>query len=224
MTIRLTEPDGSTTDYTINALDDITVKDWHAMQIPDLLEENGDATLGLITAWTGIPKDKVERMPIGSVDQLADLLSAELQQAARAKTDEWTPPPAIEIMGRKWKVPQNIEADTIYAQWIDINSRLDRNSEEASVMPIILAILLVPEGEEYDGTKLDERIALFQDAPCRLAMQLTAFFFASGNRLQDAMSRYTNRILSSVALSHQQALTALSAGTDGAQASSDLPN
>lgn len=218
MTIRLNEPDGTTTEYTVKTLDTVTVDEWLTMAIPDAIEK--EDPLSVVSAWTGIPLDKLHRMPIGSVDQIADLVGKGLLEAAAAKEDEWKPDPTIELLGQRFTVPQNIEADTIFAQWADINARVENATNERDIIPTVLAILLVPEGEDYDGSKVSERRAFFGGAPALFGLRMAAFFFGSGKRLPDVMSRYTNRRLYSVQQSLQQAATALSSGTDGSLPSS----
>ena len=222
MTIRLNEPDGTATEYPIKTLDDLTVGEWLAMSIPEAVEK--EDPLEVVSAWTGIPMDKLHRMPIGSVDQIAEHVGQALVQAASAKSDEWKPGGAIEVLGKRFKVPLNIEADTIYAQWVDINARVENATSERDIMPTILAILLVPEGEDYNGSKINERRAFFGGAPALFGLWMTAFFFANGKRLRDVMSRYTSKRLSFVQQSLQQAATALNNGTDGSAASSALLN
>lgn len=222
MTIRLNEPDGTATEYPIKTLDDLTVGEWLAMSIPEAVEK--EDPLEVVSAWTGIPMDKLHRMPIGSVDQIAEHVGQELVQAASAKSDEWKPGEAVEILGKRFKVPLNIEADTIYAQWVDINARVENATNERDIIPTILAILLVEEGTDYDGGKIADRMAFFNGAPAVFGLRMTAFFFANGKRLRDVMSRYTNRRLSYVQQSLQAVATALNNGTDGSAASSALLN
>lgn len=222
MIIRLNEPDGTVTEYTVKTLDTVTVDEWLTMAIPDAIEK--EDPMAVVSAWTGIPIDKLHRMPVGSVDQIADLVGKALVEAAAAKEDEWKPEPTVEVLGQRFKVPQNIEADTIYAQWVDINARVENATNERDIIPTILAILLVEEGTDYDGGKIAERMAFFNGAPAVFGLRMTAFFFANGKRLRDVMSRYTSKRLYSVQQSLQQAATALNNGTDGSAASSALLN
>lgn len=216
-TIRLNDLDGSVTDYTINALDDITVQDWTEIAIAEVVDQQDerDVTLDIIHRWTKIPIEKLRRMPVGAVEKLSIMVGQALGEAAAAKVNEWMPSPLMEVCGKRWKVPMNIEADTIFAQWADLNARLDRVTEERDIIPLILAVLLVEEGTEYDGSAIPERVALFKGAPAGFGLRMTAFFFDSGKRLHDAMNRYMSRILHSAQQSLQQVATASSSGMGG---------
>jgi hypothetical protein len=224
--ITLHEPDGSSHDYRILPFEDLTITDWYAITNPpiDPATTEAEATYELIRRWVRIPKTKLRRMKPADVEALVGALGTMLGQATKARMDAFTPEATFTWGGITYTVPQNIEADTTFGQWADINSRLEGMTADADMLPVICAVLLVPEGEEYEGSDLDSRIAAMRALPAAYALRLTAFFFASGNRLQSVMNQYLSRKLTSALQALQQELSVLSDATDGSAPSTDLPS
>jgi hypothetical protein len=224
--ITLHEPDGSSHDYRILPFEELTIADWYAITNPpiDAGTSEAEATYELIRRWVRIPKTKLRRMKPADVEALVTALGTMLGQATKARMDEWTPEATFTWAGITYTVPQNVEADTTFGQWADINARLETLTSDVDMLPVILAILLVEEGQEYDGDNLDARISAMRHLPVEYAMKLAAFFFASGTRLQDVMSRHLSQRLMSGLQVFQQVANDLSAVTDGLPPSTDLPS
>jgi len=223
--ITLHEPDGSSHDYRILPFEDLTIADWYAITNPpiDPGTSEAEATYELIRRWVRIPKTKLRRMKPADVEALVGALGTMLGQATKARMDEFTPEATFTWGGITYTVPQNIEADTTFGQWADINSRLETLTNDVDMLPVILAILLVEEGKEYDGEGLDERISGMRNMPVEYAMKLAAFFLSGGSRLQSVMSQYLSRRLTSALQQLQQVASELSDDTDGSQPSTDSP-
>lgn len=225
--VRLHDPrTGKYQDFNIRPFDELTVADWYDITNPPIAEgiSELDATYELIQRWVKIPKAKLRRMPPAEVERLVTALGTMLGEATKAKMDGFTPEATFTHAGITYSVPQNIEADTTFGQWADLNSRLEGMTADADMLPVICAVLLVPEGEEYEGSDLDSRIAAMRALPAAYALRLTAFFFASGNRLQSVMNQYLSRKLTSALQALQQELSVLSDVTDGSAPSTDLPS
>jgi hypothetical protein len=224
--ITLHEPDGTSHDYRILPFEDLTITDWYAITNPpiDPATSEAEATYELIRRWVRIPKTKLRRMKPADVEALVGALGTMLGQATKARMDAFTPEATFTWGGITYTVPQNIEADTTFGQWADINARLEALTDDVEMLPVILAILLVEEGKEYDGADLEARISAMRSMPVEYAMKLAAFFFASGTRLQGVMSQYLSQRLMSGLQAYQQAASELSAVTDGSPPSTDSPS
>jgi hypothetical protein len=224
--ITLHEPDGSSHDYRILPFEDLTIADWYAITNPpiDAGTSEAEATYELIRRWVRIPKTKLRRMKPADVEALVTALGTMLGQATKARMDAFTPEPTFTWGGITYTVPQNIEADTTFGQWADINARLETLTTDVDMLPVILAILLVEQGKEYDGTDLEARISAMRNMPVEYSMKLSSFFLSSGTRLQSVMNQYLSRRLMSALHLLQQEASALSDATGGLPPSTDSPS
>jgi hypothetical protein len=222
--ITLHEPDGSSHDYRIMPFEDLTIADWYDITNPPIAPDDADASYELIRRWVRIPKAKLRRMKPADVEALMTALGTMLGQATKARMDAWTPEATFTWGGITYTVPQNIEADTTFGQWADINARLETLTSDVDMLPVILAILLVEQGKEYDGLDLDARVSAMRHLPVEYAMKMSAFFFVSGTRLQDVMSRHLSQRLTSALQLFQQVANDLSDATGGSPPSTALPS
>jgi hypothetical protein len=224
--ITLHEPDGSSHDYRILPFEDLTIADWYAITNPpiDAGTSESEATYELIRRWVRIPKTKLRRMKPADVEALVTALGTMLGLATKARMDAFTPEPTFTWGGITYVVPQNIEADTTFGQWADINARLETLTTDVDMLPVILAILLVEQGKEYDGTDLEARISAMRNMPVEYSMKLSSFFLSSGTRLQSVMNQYLSRRLMSALHLLQQEASALSDATGGLPPSTDSPS
>jgi hypothetical protein len=180
MQIRIHDPaTGKHHVFNVRPFDQLTVADWYTITNPPIAEgvSEMDATYELIQRWASIPKRMLRRMPPSEVERLVTALGSMLGEATKAKMDDFTPEATFAHDGITYSVPQNIEADTTFGQWADLNSRLEGMTTDADMLPVICAVLLVPEGQEYEGSDLDTRIAAMRALPAAYALKLTAFFF-----------------------------------------------
>ena len=175
--ITLHEPDGSSHDYKVMPFEDLTIADWYDITNPPIAPDDADASYELIRRWVRIPKAKLRRMKPADVEALMTALGTMLGQATKARMDAWTPEATFTWGGITYTVPQNIEADTTFGQWADINARLETLTSDVDMLPVILAILLVEQGKEYDGLDLDARVSAMRHLPVEYAMKMSAFFF-----------------------------------------------
>lgn len=220
--IRLHDPDtGKYQDYRIKDFGDLTIADWYTITNPPIAEgiTELEASYELIQRWASIPKAKLRRMRPADVEMLMSALGKMLGAATKAKMDEFTPEATFTHGDTTYTVPQNVEADTTFGQWADLNARLEGLTVDADMLPVVLACLLVEQGKEYDGADLDARIDAMRALPAAYALKLTAFFFASGTRLQDVMNRFLNSRLMFALQQLQQELTALQPAGAGSEQS-----
>ncbi len=224
--IRLHEPTGKYQDFRIKPFDELSIADWYTITNPPIPEGTTEleASYELIQRWASIPKAKLRRMRAQDVERLMSALGTMLGEATKAKMEEFTPEATFTYDGITYAVPQNVEAETTFGQWADLNARLEGLTVDADMLPVVLACLLVEEGKDYDGADLDARIDAMRVLPAAYALKLTAFFFASGTRLQDVTSRYLSRMLMSALQQLQQELSALAPAGDGSAPSTGSPS
>lgn len=195
LTIQL--PDGGERKVRIRDAGDLTLADWKLLA-PS--EPTSDATFTALAVFTGIPIEDLNGYPLGGVRQIMDVVGEELAKAyntaerfrANLKDDEstWTPPAKVEIDGIPYRVPVDVEMETVYGQWVDW-SRWEPPQHEADIIAEALAFLLVQEGKEYTGTT-EGKIAEMMKAPMALAMDLCAFFFFNSEEFRHVMSLRSN--------------------------------
>jgi hypothetical protein len=224
--IRFHDAKGSYCDLEVKDFEELTIADWYTIAHPPIEQglDEMEANYLIIERWTGIAPDVLRTWRPSSVEQLMMALGKLLGDATKARLDEWTPDKTFTWNGITYTVPQVIEADTTFGQWADLNARLENLTADADMLPVICAVLLVEEGKSYDGTLLDERVASFRSMPVHYALKLTAFFFASGSRLQDVTSHYMNKRLSSALQALQPVLNELSSATAGSAPSTGSPS
>jgi hypothetical protein len=213
---------GKHRDYAVRHIDELTIAEWYDITVPPV-SGTIDETIELIHRWVKIPKGDLVRLSVGEMDRLAEGLGMLLGGAAKARTEAFTPGKTFSYSGITYTVPQNIEADTTFAQWADLNAAIEGIEHDADLIPIVVSYLLVEEGKEYDGSVARARVAQIRDWPVEYPLKLTAFFLDSGTRLQSVMSRYMSARLTYAVQLLQPVLNGLSSVTDGSLPSTALP-
>ncbi len=93
----------------------------------------------------------------------------------------------IEIEGKTYSIA--FTEDLILAEWVDIESVFDSDSE--SRLSDILSILCRPIGEHYDNKKSESRKELFCNLTMDKALPLLAFFLQQRERFQNVSNLYS---------------------------------
>jgi hypothetical protein len=71
---------------------------------------------------------------------------------------------AIEVEGVQYRVPQRLEHETTWGQWLSIRHTVERHKgPEAALYPKVLAILCMPEGERFPMRSKDETAEAFDE-------------------------------------------------------------
>lgn len=214
---------GKARTYAVRGIEALTLREWmdivHPPEVPPASEL--DATIDLIHRWVKVPKPDLLRLSVGEMDRLVTALGQLIGHAAAYRVESWRPPLTYEWAGVTYTIPQNIEADTTFGQWADLNAALEKLDNDADMLPVVMAHLLVEQGKDYDGSLTDAKAEAFKDCPIEVPIGLHSFFLGSGNRYSDAMSRFMNRRVSYALQLLQQGLNDLSAVTDGSAPSSN---
>ena len=212
--------------FRVKAIDELNVREWADLMVPAMdLGEDPEAaythTLNLVKRHTGIPDDLLRRMPIGQVDAIITAMvglvddmnaaTAEAKRIAKAWSEEgpnhWT------WKGVTYTVPQNLETDTTFDQWMFIQAHLGRLQWEAQAMSVVCAALLIPKGEEWDNDEAAGRVALYDEAPALLPLRVASFFLSRSDRLRTAVEGSMSRMLTSKLRSLEQELQSMTEGT-----------
>lgn len=205
ITLNLIVPNGPTHTVKVKGAQDLTLADWKALTAIkplDPLADPTDATYQMVHLFTGISIEELDRISIKGVGEICDFIGEQLVQAQAGsdafkeaiKDDDgkgYTPPKSIKIGGKKWKVPQDLDHNITWGQWADFQS-WSSPEHEANVCADLLALMLVEEGHEYQGTT-DEKRALMLQCQMSKAFDLSAFFFANSEQFRLAMNQRSHR-------------------------------
>ena len=185
--------------YPLKEFSDFTIADWRAMCLPPIEEGDPDAFYETIRRYVGIPKATLRKLPMAEMDRLTTALAKMQQEAEEARVasdkvvETWATdgPKEITHEGITYTVPQDLERDTVFGQWVDMDAALEGATHEPEVMAAICACLLVEKGGEYEG--FHKTVERFDSLPVRTAMALTAFFLQRSERLTASMLRCMQR-------------------------------
>ena len=198
MAVTIKTSEGHT--YGVKDFDELTLADWRdltAVDLPDPDESKAlENTLALLSRHTGMPVADLRRLRPESADLLIEAIGETLALALRAKDEERELPTTYTLGGITYAVPQNLEADTVAGQWWDFKAA-HTLEHEADIMIRSLAVLLVPEGEEYDGNP-DARMEAMATMPAQDAFAMSAFFFESSERYRSHTSLLFQAFITSV--------------------------
>jgi len=219
MKVGVTDPGGSRKVYRVKPLDDITVREWVAIASPVIgedVEDNYERLLILLCRHTTIPRKALDKMPARDVQLLVSKMADTLEEVkvALEKAEVEVPPKSFTFGKVTYLVPQDIEKDLSFGQYESLDKVLLPKCEtEADGYAGILAVCCQPKGEEFDGAKVPERVAMFMNLPVRTAFQVCAFFFDRSDLLKTSINRMRLRIRTSYRLRVEQALKSTPSST-----------
>lgn len=196
--IAVTDEKGVRREYRVPEFGTLTVTEWVQLCKPSE-HEGHEGLVEDLHRFSGIPKKHIRRLPPSEADNLIGALvklrtEAEAREA-QVRGEDWRNPQTIEHAGITYTVPQDLEHDTCFGQWMDLDAALEGVTTEAEAMADICAAMLVEQGREYEGLKANQE--RMRTLPARVAMGLTAFFLGGSERLKSAMLRCTSRLVMS---------------------------
>ena len=198
--IAITDEHGVRHEYRVPECGEITVAEWARLCIPihDLTGKN--ALHEDLKRLTGVPLKHLRRLSVGEMDRLIDayvgLRRGMQEREAEVDATDYTNPEEIEHNGVTYAVPKNLEMETTYGQWEDMDSLIDGVKTEPEMMQAICAVLLIEKGKEYEG--YHKQLDAFATLPARVAMGLTAFFLSRSERVRSVTARCTRRLVMSL--------------------------
>lgn len=204
MNVGVTDTDGKSRSYRLKPLDEMTVRDYITLTTPPLGEdivEEYERLLLLLSRHTGIPRKALDKMPAKEVQLLVNTLVILLNDIIKAKdsADKTDPPPHFEFKGTTYLIPRDIESTLTFGAEQSLSKVLLPKCEtDAEGYAAIIAVCCLPQGEEFDGDKVDDRIKLFMGLPITLAFRVCAFFFDSSDLLRRSIDLIVKRSRSSL--------------------------
>ena len=201
MSLKITFPGkgkAKDTTYTVRDFEELTLADYRSLTAIDLADVDTDLNklYQLVQAYTGIAEKKLNTRPMGEVQAVFDHVlgevakAIEVSRAFAAKVEgesDYIPPDHITIAGVEYRVPRDLELDTIAGQWADW-MRWEPPTHEADLIVEALAFMLVERGKAYHGTGKDKHEAIAA-CPITLGFDLCAFFFDRSERFRSATNR-----------------------------------
>lgn len=221
VTVQILDKEQVLRSFRVKDYDELTLDDWKDLTIPkideDILEklktakglkDENEAAHELLKRHTGIPKNLLRKLPPSEYDKLVDTIGSLLAEATQEGAKEhpdYIPAQEIEHGGKVYTVPTDLERETIWHQWEEIDAAADLE-HEADVYRHFLSILLIEKGREFDPADVDAKDKAFGSMLMMDVFPLCAFFFGSSERFRIAMDRCSARFVSSMRHRVQQAL------------------
>ena len=218
--IALVDEKGVRREYRVPDFASLTVAQWREMRRPH--DATGqDGLIEDLHRFSGVPKKHLRKLPPGEADKLIEALVKAQQEAekraAEVNGEDWRNPTTITHEGVTYTVPQDLERDTTFGQWVDLDAALQGSDNDAEIMADICAAMLVEDGKEYAG--LTANLDRMQTLPVRVAMGLTAFFLLRSERLRSAIHQHSMRRVTSLLQGQGQEGSYSTTGTPSGTAS-----
>lgn len=202
-TIRI-QHDGRERVCKVRDYEELTLEDWKTLTSFQQEHKEGDdelsATYRLVELFTGVKEAELNTYPLKGVRGIIEALGDELAMAQQGSDDfkkalqedrEWTPEPIVEIGGKTFRVPIDVEIEAVWGQFADWQ-RWQVPEHESDLVAEALAFMLVEEGQEYSGTP-KEKVELMRQCRMCIAFDLCAFFFARSEQFRNVMSQRSQR-------------------------------
>ena len=194
MTIEITD-NGKGRKYHLKEPGQLTVADYRLLKsepLDDALDER-ERLVELMKRLTKIPKTHLRRIPMGTFATMLDKMSDHVEQLGKdvEASEAADPSTTFEFNGATYAVPQDLEAETSYGQWGDLQNVLipQAGTNEADIIKAVCAGLCMPEGEEYTAAHVQANLEAFDELPIATALAVCAFFFGSSKQFRTDISR-----------------------------------
>lgn len=195
MKFALNDTTGKRTVYRMRPLSELTLADWMTLNGNPMPDDKYAAAIEAVARLTTAPASKLRRLPVGELERLIEAASVAVDKGTKAQQQE--PPTSFTHKGVTYMVPQDLE-QVSYAQWFDLTEvHLPRVEREVDAYAICIAVLCLPDGEEYDGAKMDARRAELLGMDMVTALRIAAFFFGRSERFRSAMNQHLSSLRTS---------------------------
>lgn len=162
--------------FNKNRIDFELPESWDEVPLKCLfeLEEESDY-LDMFCVLTGVDKDVVRKAPKEEIAWLISLISDKLDASEldSIKCDF----DGFEFMGETYLLPEDLGTETV-GQWWDMK-RFEQTMDAKDFIPLMIASMCRPEGEEYDYHKANMRSKLFKNLDVVTAFKIRNFFLSS---------------------------------------------
>jgi hypothetical protein len=197
--VAIIDTDGTRREYRIPSFGEMAVAEWRDFLIPINDANDPDRLHEDLRRLTGIPLKHLRRLTVDQMDALVDAYVQLREDAAKAQQEaegtDWTCPTEIDHNGITYTVPQSIDKEATYGQWLDLH-HASGGGTIPEVTAAICACMLVPKGQEYEG--YHKSLEAFDTLPVRKAMGLVAFFLTSSERLRTFFGQSLARAMMSL--------------------------
>lgn len=226
--IRVNNLDGTFTEYEVRDPSTVTLVEWVNLVVPPLeaastILEDLERTYTLVQRFASIPRDVLRKLPFTTLQTLVQAMSDTVVNVDAAQKDEGPLPDKIDHGGVTYVIPKDPGTSLTTGQYIDIVARLEKVEYEAESIAAVLAVMLQPEGKEYDSSTLEDQMLTMGKLPAMTAVKIAAFFFAGCEPLNEAWSRSMSRRLTSKLHGLQRDLASMLPGGDGTPSLPDAP-
>jgi hypothetical protein len=195
MKFALNDTNGKRTDYRMRPLSELTLADWMTLNGNPMPDDKYAAAIEAVARLTTAPASKLRRLPVGELERLVDVAVKAIDAGTKAQQD--APPTSFAHKGITYVVPQDLE-QVSYAQWFDLTEvHLPRVEREVDAYAVSIAVLCLPDGEEYEGAKMDARRTDLLGMDMVTALRIAAFFFGRSERFRNAMHQHLSSLRTS---------------------------
>lgn len=195
MKFALNDTNGKRTVYRMRALSELTLADWMTLNGGPMPEDKYAAAIEAVARLTTAPASKLRRLPVVELERLVDVAVKAIDAGNKAQQQE--PPTSFTHGGITYTVPQDLE-QVSFAQWFDLTEvHLPRVEREVDAYATCIAVLCLPEGQEYEGAKMDARRQELLAMDMVTALRIAAFFFGRSERFRNAMHQHLSSLRTS---------------------------
>lgn len=195
MKFALNDTNGKRTVYRMRALSELTLADWMTLNGGPMPENRYEAMIEAVSRLTSAPASKLRRMAVGEMEKLEAMAGKVVEAAMMAQKEP--PPTSFTHAGFTYTVPQDLE-QVSFAQWFDLTEvHLPRVEREVDAYATCIAVLCLPEGQEYEGAKMDARRQELLGMDMVTALRIAAFFFDRSERFRNAMHQHLSSLRTS---------------------------
>lgn len=228
MTIEVTDGDTVKT-YAVKPFEAITLADYRAMTVPAVKPEDFkdgmELTYELCKRLTGIPKKDLRRMPVDQAMAFIASVQDVYEAVAQAKEgDSSDLPRSFDHRGKTYTLPADLASAVTLERYSDLLAVTDGAEHEADAFEAILAVLCVPEGEEYDPADIPARRKVFHSLPMHVVLGVCGPFIDSSSALRSLHARVLSRSLTRTASEALAKLKGSRKTTGSTPSSSGLPS
>ena len=137
---------------------DITVGQFNRYMGAVLERKGPDLTLEIARTFSGLDDEVVEKLSFPSLAKIRSTMTEVFSKPIPEKIHE-----EIEIKGVKYRAPLDITA-LCGGQYVDMSKHSETDHDAKTNVHILCAIVYLPEGEEeYDGSTMRDRAAIFEE-------------------------------------------------------------
>lgn len=226
---------GTRLDYVVPSYDEMTLDQYRKLApiAKEFIEAENhiDQRIAIVSEMSGCPIGVLNDRPMKEVQEVFDFLQDQCIKAMQGseafneavKTDNgYIPPETFTIAGKVYRVPYDLEMETVAGQWADWYA-WDPPEHEADLIAESLAFMLVEKDGKYSGTP-KAKVAEMGQCLITEAFDLCAFFFAKSERFRNATNQRSQAFRTLLNALVERALRLLPSDIEASTSSLPPPN